>query len=366
MSLSRRVLGNSPHQRVRASQTLLAIGVFVVCAAVQAIGAWMGLVDATELAWLTGYTLAGSAVFYALVRSGANLHLGTDPSLTMPQSLFAITSVSWSYAITGPLRGAFLAVMLLVILFGIFSLRPAQARLLALAGFGGLAAAMAWRTLGPAPRHAPGMELLHLMLAAIVLGATLVLVVRLGRMRARLSAQKAELSEALMLNRELATRDMLTGLLNRRAMSELLAQERPRQQRAGGPMALALLDIDHFKRINDRHGHQVGDAVLQRFAELARAELRGGDALARWGGEEFLLLLPGTPPAAAETVLKRLRERIASADFSSIVPGLSISFSGGVSVCSAEESCDRAIERADQALYRAKNAGRNRIELATA
>ncbi|MDT7837737.1 GGDEF domain-containing protein [Aquabacterium sp. OR-4] len=349
---------------MRASQTLLAIGVFVVCAAVQGLAVAMGLMQAVDLAWLSAYTLSGSAVFYALVRTGANLRLGSDPSLTMPQSLFAISSVSWSYAVTGPLRGAFVAVMLLVILFGIFSLRPAQARLLSVAGFGGLAAAMLWCTLGPTPRYPPRLELLHGLLAAIVLGATLVLVVRLGRMRARLSAQKAELTGALALNRELATRDMLTGLLNRRAMSELLAQEQPRQRRAGGPMALALLDIDHFKRINDRHGHLVGDAVLQHFAELARAELRGGDALARWGGEEFLLLLPGTPLAAAEGVLRRLRERIASADFSAIVPGLTVSFSGGVSVCSAEEVCERAIERADQALYRAKNAGRNCIELA--
>ncbi|MEK8053273.1 diguanylate cyclase [Ideonella sp. DXS22W] len=366
MSLSRLVLGESPHQRVRASQTLLAIGIFVLGAVAQGIGAAAGFIDPVALAWLVAYTLLGSLGFYALVRSGLNLHLGTDPSLTLPQALFAISSVSASYAIAGPLRGALLALLLLVILFGIFSLRPAQARLLAAAGFAGLAAAVAWRTLGPGPRYPLLMEGLHLLLAATVLSATSVLAIRLGRMRARLSAQKADLTEALQLNRELATRDMLTGLLNRRAMTELLAQVAQRPPRSAGPLVLALLDIDHFKRINDRHGHQVGDAVLQRFADLARAELRTSDALARWGGEEFLLLLPGTPLAAAETVLARLRERIAGADFGAIVPGLTVSFSAGVSLCAAGEDGDRAIERADQALYRAKHAGRNRVELAAA
>lgn len=358
------LLGHAPHQRVRASQTLLALGVYGLCAAVQHLEVWLGLIDAAESAWLTLFNLGAALLFYGVIRSGLNLRFAHDPSLTLPQSLVAVLSVSASYAITGPARGAILSIMILIILFGMFSLRPQQARTLAGTGFASLAAVMAWRSLGPGARYAPQVELMHFVFAAIVMGATAVLAIRLGRLRARLSAQKAELAEALDINRHLATRDMLTGLLNRRAMVELLSQEQPRQRRAGGPMALALLDIDFFKRINDSHGHQAGDVALQRFAELARNSLRAGDALARWGGEEFLLLMPGTPQSVAAQALARLRAAVAAGDFSNIAPGLTLSFSAGVAVCEGHEPFGEAIERADRALYQAKQAGRDRAAFA--
>ncbi|MBI5255268.1 MAG: GGDEF domain-containing protein [Burkholderiales bacterium] len=358
------VLGRDKHQRVRASQTLLALGVFLVCAGVQQLEVWLGLMDQAASNWLTLYNLSVSLGFYGLIRSGLNLRLAGDTSLTLPQIASAMVSIIWSYAITGPARGAILSILILVILFSMFRLPPGQVRLLAWGGFGALAAVMGWRALGDAQHYDPRVEMLHFVFAAIVMSATAVLALRLGRLRARLSAQKAELSQALELNRQLATRDMLTGLLNRRAMVELLAQEQPRQRRAGGPMSLALLDIDWFKRINDSHGHQIGDAVLQRFSELARQQLRAGDALARWGGEEFLLLMPASSAADAAHVIRRVRDSIANGDFGTLAPGLRVSFSAGVSECGPGEGYAEAIERADQALYRAKSAGRDRVECA--
>ena len=358
------LLGSGPHQRARTSLTLLALGAYLGFAVMQQLEVTLGLVDRIESNQLTVFNLAMALGFYALIRSGASQRLAKDPSLTMPQSLTAVVSISWSYGITGPARGAVVAIMILVILFSMFSLPPRQARVLTATGFGCLAAVMAWRSLGPDARYVYTVELMHFIFAAIVMAATAVLAIRLGRLRSRLSAQKAELIEALELNRQLATRDMLTGLLNRRAMAELLAQELPRQRRAGTPMTLALLDIDLFKRINDQHGHHAGDVVLRRFAELARGELRAGDALARWGGEEFLLLMPGAARTEAAAALARLRQRIVHADFGSIAPGLQLSFSAGVSVCGDLETTEQALERADQALYRAKHAGRDRVEFA--
>jgi len=358
------LLGRPPDVRVRVAYTLLALCVYLVCAVVQQFEVALGLVDRAESNRLSAFTLVAALGFYGLVRSGLSRRLAREPSLTMAQSVVAVVSISWSYAITGPARGVIVAIMILVILFSMFSLAPRQAKVLAAIGFACLAAVMAWRSLGPAARYPVAVELMHLLLAAIVMAATTLLAVRLGRLRARLSAQKDALSQALEINRQLATRDMLTGLLNRRAMAELLALEQARQRRSGVPMALALLDLDLFKAINDRHGHPAGDAVLRRFAELARAELRAGDALARWGGEEFLLLMPGTPQAHAHKALERLRQRVGRANFDSIAPGLRVSFSAGVAVCADLETTDQALERADQALYRAKHAGRDCVELA--
>ncbi|HSB98943.1 MAG TPA: GGDEF domain-containing protein, partial [Burkholderiaceae bacterium] len=188
---------------------------------------------------------------------------------------------------------------------------------------------------------------------------------RLGRLRARLAAQKDELTDALALNRELATRDALTGLLNRRAMVELIAREHPRIERGQGPLAIALLDIDWFKRINDSLGHGAGDEVLRRFAAVLKAQLRAADAVARWGGEEFLLLMPGTHADDARGVLERLRHEVCTGDaLDGIAPGLKVSFSAGVVEVAEGESQDAAIDRADRALYRAKQGGRNRVEAA--
>jgi len=234
---------------------------------------------------------------------------------------------------------------------------------LALLAFVALASVMIWRAVTLPQRYAPMVEAVHALFAAIVIGGCAVVVARIGRLRARLAAQKKELGDALALNRELATRDALTGLLNRRAMVELLAREHPRIERGQGPLAVALLDIDWFKRINDNLGHGAGDEVLRRFASLVNSRLRAADALARWGGEEFLLLMPGTRAEDARVVLDRLRAVVAEGGFEQIAPELKVSFSVGVVEVREGESQDAAIDRADRALYRAKQGGRNRVEV---
>ncbi|MFF7710909.1 diguanylate cyclase [Pseudomonas sp. NPDC007930] len=157
---------------------------------------------------------------------------------------------------------------------------------------------------------------------------------------------------------QLANADPLTGALNRRAFNQRfeLARQQP------GPLCLALLDLDHFKRINDHFGHAVGDEVLMAFARLCQAEARQGDVFARVGGEEFVFLLPGCELADAQGFLARLAEALAGTSISGLPKGLAVGFSAGVTACPAGLALDAALKRADQALYRAKANGRGRVE----
>jgi len=357
------LLGPAGPLHVRSSMALIALVVYSVFALLQHAEVVLGLVELAESNWLTLFNLSGGLGFYTLVRSEWSLRLSDEPSLTMPQMVFAIVSTTWSYSITGPARGAVIAIMILVIMFGMFILQPRQARTLALLAVVLLGATMLWRAHRSPLRYPPRVEAVHFLFTLIVLGGTSSLAIRLNKLRSRLAAQKNELTDALALNRELATRDALTGLLNRRAMVELLAREHPRIVRGQGPLAVALLDIDWFKRVNDSHGHGAGDEVLKRFAATLKEQLRAADALARWGGEEFLLLMPGTRLDDARVVLERLRCQVDAADaFTDIAAGLRVSFSAGVVEVAEGESQDAAIDRADRALYQAKQNGRNRVE----
>lgn len=160
--------------------------------------------------------------------------------------------------------------------------------------------------------------------------------------------------------RLLATTDPLTQLLNRRSLLEVAEYELLQRKRHPAPLAFVLADIDHFKSINDQHGHAAGDAVLQAVSQTLRQALREQDSVARWGGEEFLVLLNDTSPELANVGLERARMLLAEATLSTTVPELKPTFSAGLTAYSTNEPLDVCIERADRALYKAKDSGRNR------
>ena len=158
-------------------------------------------------------------------------------------------------------------------------------------------------------------------------------------------------------NAERAERDALTGLGNRRLLERRAAELLPQCERDSRPLALALLDIDHFKSINDRFGHAAGDAVLVTLAQLLRDNTRTGDVLARHGGEEFVMVLPGMPPERAAEVCERLRERVAAHVWGA---GIVVTISIGLAAAPDYE-LQALMQRADAALYSAKRGGRNRL-----
>lgn len=169
--------------------------------------------------------------------------------------------------------------------------------------------------------------------------------------------------EHLEVQRQKALIDPLTGLPNRAAWSERLEHEIKQWQQHGNTLSLAMLDLDHFKRINDNYGHLAGDKVLKIIATVLRKRLRGGDFIARFGGEEFVLLMPATPPAVGAKLLETLRAAIEACPFHFKGERVTITLSMGLATFRAGEHSDLVLKRADQALYRAKNAGRNRVEL---
>ncbi|MGZ8304506.1 MAG: GGDEF domain-containing protein, partial [Telluria sp.] len=172
-----------------------------------------------------------------------------------------------------------------------------------------------------------------------------------------------DLLAAMTTIRNLATLDELTSLANRRHMNEVLVEQERRQEAAGVHTCIVLIDLDFFKSVNDRYGHAAGDAVLRAFSTAARAELRSQDVLARWGGEEFLLLLPGTALAQAILVVERMAERVAAAPMTEVASDLRVTFSAGLAQRLHGEPFAETITRADKALYNAKSTGRNRISV---
>jgi len=194
------------------------------------------------------------------------------------------------------------------------------------------------------------------------------------RSREQMLAARAEVDAAQARIRELETKlrdvgdlvrsDALTGALNRRGFEEEYERESARAEREGRPLSLAMIDLDEFSRLNARYGHPGGDAALRHVVAIARDALRAGDAICRHGGEEFVLLLPGTPLAEAQAVVQRLQKRLASEPATHEGQRIAVAFSAGVAVRQLGEDREHLLRRADRAMYQAKRDGRNRVAVA--
>ncbi|WP_312934751.1 diguanylate cyclase, partial [Pseudomonas sp.] len=188
---------------------------------------------------------------------------------------------------------------------------------------------------------------------------------RLQGLAARVASMEQEalgFREHLEEQRQKALIDPLTGLPNRAAWAERVAQELHAWQAQGGHLSMAIFDLDHFKRINDGYGHLAGDKVLKLVANVLRKRLRGRDFMARFGGEEFVLLMPQTAPAAAAQHVEGLRAAVEACPFHFKGEPVTITTSIGLSAFRPGEASEVVLDRADKALYRAKGQGRNRIE----
>ena len=198
------------------------------------------------------------------------------------------------------------------------------------------------------------------------LHARLIAASRVTSLHRRLLEQNTELERLRLAEYEAARTDPLTRINNRLRLHEDLLALEARARRYHHTYAAALVDVDHFKKYNDKYGHLAGDAALRRVAECIKAHLRGGDALYRYGGEEFLVILAEQTVDGARIAMERVRNAIAALGVAHEAnpPGLVLTISGGIAVLAsgADESAEHWLQRADDALYRAKQAGRNRVE----
>ena len=352
------VLSTDHHQRIRISRSLIAMLVYVSCVVLTGYSAANGIVEPGPVVWLQAGLVSWVVLIYACLRSGLNLRF-SDPALTLPQIMGAQVWIAASYVTCPPLRGSLMMLLALVLIFGIFSLNALERKLTSLYTLVLMGGAMAWMAHSRPADYPAKIEIAHFILMATILPVVSLLGALLADIRSKLRHQKQELRQALARIQEMAIRDDLTQLHNRRHMGELLVQQIKLAERAGRGFSLCILDLDHFKQINDSFGHGVGDEVLRSFADLARRKLRETDALARWGGEEFLLLMPDTTVDQALLVVQRMRAGLVDLHVADTLPELRLTFSAGLTEFQFDEALETTIERADRLLYQAKSEGRN-------
>jgi diguanylate cyclase (GGDEF)-like protein len=317
------------------------------------------LVLCWQLSLFPGAALAQVAALFLLINLGLLAAFATswnerfdDPSLTALQVCLGVTMVAVIQVLGRDVQ--FVAAPFYSVLF-VFGMLKLSARDLA-----GVAAYVL-------ASYGVAMLLRYHLYAALdlrveVISAVLVVTcaVWFALAASYISNLRARLRSLLQQIAALATRDALTGLSNRRQIDLDLEASVRHAQRHGVPLCVALVDVDHFKAVNDRFGHTVGDEVLMSVAGCLAGSLRAGDHVGRFGGEEFLLVLPGATVAQATSLLERLRARLEALQ---VLPSgeRPVTASFGLAAWRGDESAADLVRRADQALYRAKNAGRNRV-----
>lgn len=356
------MLTTDKRQRIRLAMSGLAALLMVFCLVVMNSVAAAGLASTSEVRVWTACSVLGLIAVYAAIRSGWSRRF-KDPALTLAQILYAITCCVAAFVIAGPARGVTLPILAIILMFGIFGLTTRQmlgVLVYSLVAFGVASGVVAARD---EPDYPTVVAAAYVGMVVVVLLSSTFLTTRVQSTREHLRRQKAELAQALEQIRQLATHDDLTGLLNRRAMLDRMQLEQHRSLRSGSPLLIAQLDIDHFKAVNDTHGHAAGDLVLQSFADTVRRNVRDTDVLARWGGEEFVLLLCDTPAADAVTLMERLRQAVQAMQVPVAQGGqpITVTVSIGLARHAPADPLAGTLERADRALYAAKAGGRNRV-----
>jgi len=361
-----------PRQRLRMRRFKMALVSYCMWASLGLFAFYTGqLTIPREMLYvILGGIALSNLYFYVMIRSGLNRRLG-DPAMTLPQLIIA---TGWAMVLmfSAPqARGALMMVYVITILFGIFHLTRRGFFAITTLSLGGYMLVVGADYVLSPEHFVMNRELLNVM----VLSASLIWCASFGnyvaQLKSTLRQNNIELREAVSSASRMATRDHLTQSFNRRYMMASLSREKARADRTGSTFSLSILDLDHFKDLNDAHGHLVGDRVLTAFAYLARQELRATDVIdldsegrcfGRFGGEEFICLLPSTDEDGGQRCAERLREATADANFEG---KLKITLSAGVAEYRAGESIVDTLRRADDALYFAKQTGRNRVECAS-
>jgi diguanylate cyclase len=343
-------------------QILLTIGAsYIIDAGILLLYAQAG---STPLMIAPAYAASGlTLVIFSIILSefGFNERF-KDHYLVAPQaSICMLIALAFSY-IAPEVGGMFLCTLFIVFSFSSLRSTPAQTMVIWTAMTIGLAGLFLLTDKPVSMPHGSHLErFATLLVFVLTIGRCMFLGIFSSSLKQSLYQSGLKLKEAYKRIEELAELDELTGSYNRRCIMRMLDEEIARAGRNGAPCSIALIDLDWFKRINDALGHPTGDEVLRTFAITMFANIRGIDRFGRYGGEEFLLVLPDMSTDNAVRALDRLRAIIAELDWSAFSPGMSVTISAGVATLKPEETPDSFLARADRALYAAKARGRNRI-----
>ena len=354
-----KALSRRARQR-RQIQGMIAAS-YVVDACVLLIYAHAGTIPATIGPAYAACGLLSVAGYLVLSETGFNDRF-RDHYLVAPQSIVCIAMMLAFTYIAPEVAVMFLCTLFVVFNFSSLRSTPRQAAIIWTAMALGLAGLFLWTDKPIAMPHGSYIERFATMMVFILaIGRCMFFGIFSSSMRQSLYNSGLKLREAYKRIEELAELDELTGSFNRRCIMRMLDDEISRAHRAKTPCSIALIDLDWFKRINDAYGHPTGDEVLRTFAISVFANIRSIDRFGRYGGEEFLLVLPDTPDDNAMRILDRLRAIIAELDWSAFSPGMRVTISAGVATLRPDETPDTLLARADSALYAAKARGRNRI-----
>jgi diguanylate cyclase (GGDEF)-like protein len=303
--------------------------------------------------------LVETVAFFTLFRSGWNLRFA-DPSLTTELIVASMVTLATFMYFVPAARAELDVFYLVILLFGLLHLGIRRMLVLALVAFVSHATMLlAWHLNNPHTQLWPSIT--QLAVLALVLPWFAVMGGYVSNLRNRLKDSNHELTLARDRIEQIAIRDTLTGIFNRRHLLEVLEHEISRAQRSRTPLSVALMDIDHFKRINDKMGHATGDQALKHFVAVAQSAMRTDDVFGRYGGEEFLLIMPNTGDTGAGPAAERIRVNVETAPLPEPLRNYRFTVTAGVSVLAPGEDAASLLERADRGLYRGKGAGRNRV-----
>jgi len=342
----------------------LGAGIFVhliVCWTVLSIG-YMNI-DAIEMFGLSSLAIAGFLFLALLIGIEWNLTL-EDPDMAVPQMIWALTIVIITSHFAIELKAVVLLSGVAMIVMGANRLSRSQQFLVA--GYG----LLLYLTSVVYLTNVEGLGWVTESVLLIAFGLVLVFGPALYRFErsvfeGMITDKNEALGKALEQIREMAIRDELTGVYNRRHLMDLLAHEKARADRKNYVFSICYVDLDYFKKVNDRFGHATGDDVLRNFAGVAEDVIREVDCIARIGGEEFVMVFPGTNQSDAVRGAERLAAGLKDMSVTPIEPRYRITTPVGITEYRQGDTTQQLIDRADRALYDAKRTGRNRIVVAS-
>jgi diguanylate cyclase (GGDEF)-like protein len=302
-----------------------------------------------------------SLLFWGIYKFGLNLRW-SRVDLALPQCVL-MASMQFGFVLLAPrLTIIFLLVALVILVYGLMQLSYSQFAMgcTVYAVVSGMLLFLVRDRFGYPGESDLQLTLMWLFLS-LLLASFCFARAQIDRLRGQLAQTLEQLSATAAKLDSLARHDTLTGVFNRQAMIEILESELLRAKRTGHPFCFAIIDLDHFSILNEKHGSAVGDQVLQGVADASMKLLRALDRFGRMGGEEFGILLPATWLDQGMIAMGRLAKAVGGYDWEKIAPGLSVTFSGGITTNAINDTAEIIIKRADEALLEAKRDGRNRI-----